>query len=173
MSCNCATDFTNAPMRYHLLLCVLLLAYILINQLKYSCALPLNNETLESKKTSLLLTISAKMEEQKAHGFDGVSSTFFVHECFASQTLLLQEALKEVIKAIDMCYELSAQQTRFVAVSHNGAVVATKEGSTDQILPQIKLMELHAKLALKLSDQDLLSVIQVCPLVYFLKNIFI
>jgi hypothetical protein len=70
--------------------------------------------------------------------------------------------LKEVVKAIDTCYELSAQLARFISVSHSGASPAA---AVDQSIPQIKVMELHAKLSLKLDDQSLIAVIQVSLLV--------
>lgn len=66
--------------------------------------------------------------------------------------------LKEVVKWIDTCYELSAQHARFISVSHTGGA---SSAYVDQSIPQIKVMELHAKLALKLNDQSLVAVIQV------------
>lgn len=67
-----------------------------------------------------------------------------------------KDAMKEIIKLVDMCYELSAQLARFNAV--NSGTSQTKE---DPSLPLLKVMELHAKLALKLDDQCLISVIKV------------
>jgi hypothetical protein len=69
--------------------------------------------------------------------------------------------LKEVVKWIDACYELSAQHARFISVSHSGGATSAH---VDQRIPQIKVMELHAKLALKLNDQSLVAVIQVSSL---------
>jgi hypothetical protein len=89
--------------------------------------------------------------------------TFFL-EGDADDSYQRQEALKEVVKGIDTCYELSAQLARFVSVSHSGnpsSPAIAKEIPVDQSIPQIKVMELHAKLALKLSDQSLIAVIQV------------
>jgi hypothetical protein len=63
-----------------------------------------------------------------------------------------------VVKWIDTCYELSAQHARFISVSHTGGA---SSAYVDQSIPQIKVMELHAKLALKLNDQSLVAVIQV------------
>lgn len=69
--------------------------------------------------------------------------------------------LKEIIKYIDICYELNAQQTRFVAVTHSGIPSTTYVPKDSDSTPLLKTMELHAKLALKLKDQALMSVIQV------------
>lgn len=98
----------------------------------------MSRESLETKKSSLLFAIAAKLEEQKAQGFN-------------------EDVLKEVVKWIDACYELSAQHARFISVSHSGGATSAH---VDQRIPQIKVMELHAKLALKLNDQSLVAVIQ-------------